>query len=143
MADKYDGDTVEKKPLPAVSCSSISVIIVTGITPFGHMLLNTGGKEGWYFNVTRAWIKYPRFMGYRGYLRYMRENEKREIARIPVTIVEPDWAASELVRLMYQLWVYDPTKHNCVHFVDNILVAGKSKARVYGFPLHGSIMTWE
>ena len=113
MAYTFDGDTIKSKAMPSVSCSSVAIIIVTGITPCGHMLLNTGGKEGWYFHVTDFGIKYPKFMGYTGYLRYMRENEKREFARVPVSLANPAMGESELSNLLMRQWFYDPMERNC------------------------------
>jgi hypothetical protein len=88
------------------------------------MLLNADGKEGWYFHVTEL-SNFPRFMGCQGYQRYLKENDKREITRIPLRLSRPEEARKELYRLLYLEWFWLPTGvWNCSGFVNRIVSAG-------------------
>jgi hypothetical protein len=125
MAHKYIGDTrVTASYVPSVRLAMASAVIVSGSQPCGHMLLNADGKEGWYFHVTEL-VGHPRFMGYQGYLRYLKEHNYREIGRIAVPLKNSKQACTELYRLLMLQWPWNPQPPwSCTGFVSRIVSAG-------------------
>ena len=125
MANKYIGDTIRTVDrVPLVDLSRVIAVIVSGSQPCGHMILNAEKKEGWYFHVTEL-KNYPRFMGYEGYKRYLKENDNEELSRIPLELSRPERALYELDRLLVLEWPWLPTPEwSCVGFVNRIVSAG-------------------
>lgn len=123
MADPYDGDILTYCDPGLVDFSRVQAIVVSGVTTCGHMLINTGGLHGWYFHVAR-FRSYPRFMGYLGFLRYLKENKKRVLVRRSVSVTDPSAAALKLEELTAAKWTWGILPHNCVSFVEEILQAG-------------------
>lgn len=66
-----------------------------------------------------------------GYIRYLKENGKREIRRWKVTIPNPVGAHHKLEELLAKQWLWFLLAHNCVSFVEDIVRAGGSKAGMY------------
>src|SRR5262249_28747388 len=61
---------------------------------------------------------YPRFMGYSGYRRYMKESGYSEVVRMLVKLPKPDQAKSRLYELMSQKWLWSlSAEKNCVGFI--------------------------
>ncbi len=123
MADPYVGDILRYCDPGLVDFSRTQAVVVSGMTPCGHMILNTGGLRGWYFHVAR-WRCYPRYMGFAGFLRYLRENKKSVLIRRRVTVPNPSAAALKLEELTAEQWTWGVLPHNCVSFVEEILQAG-------------------
>lgn len=107
-------------------------VVVSGSAwnPCGHMLLNTGGRTGWYFHVAEVRGR-PRFMTETGYQRYLRENEKRQISMTPVQVPRPDACNAKLEELLLNQWTWFVLPNNCARFVEVILQAGGVKAGLY------------
>lgn len=102
----------------------VHVIVVNGasLNPCGHMLLQIGDK---YTHV--AGINgYPYIMDERGFRRYLIENERTVLQRIPVKIPKPEQAKKKLTQLIYERWPWMVLPNNCVHYVEEILWAGGS-----------------
>jgi hypothetical protein len=98
--------------------------------PCGHMLLNTGGRGGWYFHVAQRKGQ-PRFMREAGYHRYLAEHGKRELRRTHVPIPNPDGAHSKLEQLLATQWRWFVLPNNCASFVEDVVRAGGSTAGLY------------
>lgn len=107
-------------------------VIVSGsaLNPCGHMLLNTGGDQGWYFHVAEVRGR-PRFMTEQGYRRYLRENEKREIGRSFIQVPRPEACNAKLEELLLNQWTWFVLPHNCVNFVEVVLQAGGVQGGLY------------
>jgi hypothetical protein len=125
MADAYIGDTIRTVDrVPMITLSRAIAVIVSGSQPCGHMLMNAEKKEGWYFHVTEL-KNFPRFMGYEGYKRYLRENDNEELARMTLKLRHPERALYELDRLLCLEWPWLPVPEwSCVGFVSRIVTAG-------------------
>jgi len=126
----YEGDHIDQ--CMSFNFHQASAVVVSGaaLNPCGHLLLNVGGSEGWYFHVSE-FIGRPRFMDENGYRRYLRENEKTELSRNRVSIPRPDDSNSKLEELLGGLWLWLILPHNCARFVEIVLQAGGSSAGLY------------
>jgi hypothetical protein len=125
----YNGEHLSRCPERAFEFThDASIVVVTGDGPnfCGHGLLNTNNCGGWYFHVTGEVYTQPWFMDAQGYGRYMRENGKQEIRRIPLLIKEPKKAREKLMDLLSQKWLWMGIPHNCVTFVETVASAGGS-----------------
>jgi hypothetical protein len=73
----YEGELMTSCPVTMFDFSRAYAVIVSGakFNPYGHMLLNTGGKWGKYFQVSDLY-GYPRMMNEQKFQRYLRENKK-------------------------------------------------------------------
>jgi len=107
-------------------------VVVSGASwnPCGHMLLNTGGRGGWYFHVAERKGQ-PRFMREAGYHRYLKEHGKRELRRTHVLIPNPDGAHGKLEQLLAAQWSWFVLPNNCASFVEDVVRAGGSTAGLY------------
>lgn len=112
--------------------SRTHAVVVSGAiwNPCGHMLLNTGGIEGWYFHVAEK-VGNPRFMRESGYRRYLDEHGKRELSRKFVAIPRPADSQEKLDRLLAKQWWWFVVPNNCASFVEDIVRAGGSSAGLY------------
>jgi hypothetical protein len=121
----YDGEELTFCPANMFDFTKASAVIVSGDGPnrWGHMLLNTGGVGGMYFQVAGAIIR-PRYMNEAGYRRYLRESGKSELRRIPVFIKHPTRSQLTLEQLLSKRWVWGAVVHNCESFVEEIIMAG-------------------
>ena len=130
MSSPYLGEIMNQCPIKPFDLKMSRAVIVSGwgINFCGHTLLYTGG--GWYFHVD-GWNSRPWFMREEGYMRYLRENNKREIRRWIVNIPDPIGAHVKLVQLLAEKWQWGILPHNCVNFVEEVVQAGGSSAGMY------------
>lgn len=127
----YEGELLRFCPVKAFAFGNSYAVIVSGDPPntWGHMLLNTGGPGGTYFQVAGLHAQ-PRYMGEAQYQQYLRETKKKEIRRFPVRIPNPDAAQRKMEDLLSKPWSWWAVVHNCESFAEEIIVAGG------GRPIH-------
>jgi hypothetical protein len=127
----YEGEFLYVCPRKAFALGHASTVIVSGDPPnsWGHMLLNTGGIGGVYFQVAGV-RACPRYMSEAGYRRYVKETGKREIRRFMVRVPHPDAAELKLEELLSKPWTWWAIRHNCETFCEEIIMAGG------GRPIH-------
>jgi hypothetical protein len=130
----YEGEFLYLCPQKAFALGSANAVVVSGDRPnsWGHMLLNTGGTGGTYFQVAGIHAS-PRYMKENGYRRYLKETGKREIRRFPVRIPNPDAAEAKLEELLSKPWSWWAVRHNCETFVEEIIVGGGGRPIHQGF----------
>lgn len=126
----YEGDVVLQCFIRPSDFKHTCAVIVTGdgINLCGHTLLHTGG--GWYFHVAGS-NDVPKFMSEGGYKRYLTETGKKEIRRWIVPLPNPAGAHQKLEELLAKQWLWLLLPHNCVSFVEEIVLAGGSDAGMY------------
>ncbi|MCB2262984.1 MAG: hypothetical protein LGR52_08610 [Candidatus Thiosymbion ectosymbiont of Robbea hypermnestra] len=126
----YDGDHINF--CRVFDFSRAYAVVVNGAwwNPCGHMLLNTGGKGGWYFHIAEV-RGLPKFMNEAGYQRYLKENNKREIRRTYVKIKDPAASNRKLEELLSKPWTWFLMPNNCAGFVEEVLQAGGTSAGLY------------
>jgi hypothetical protein len=132
QAEPYHGEILETCPAGIYDFVNAYAVVVSGAryNPCGHMLLNAGGPGGWYFHVAEV-RSFPRYMGARGYQRYLQESGKRELSRTRVPLTDPAAAMARLEELLSQRWTWFVLPHNCAHFVEEVLQAGGSRAGLW------------
>lgn len=130
MSSPYIGEVMNQCPIKPFDFKMTRAVIVSGVPGnfCGHTLLATGG--GWYFHVDGLKNR-PWFMREEGYMRYLRENGKREIRRWIVQIPDPIGAHAKLVELLAKPWHWRVLPNNCVSFVEEVVKAGGSDAGMY------------
>jgi hypothetical protein len=128
----YVGDLMLQCLIKPYDFQSTYAVIVTGAAwnPCGHMLLNAGGRGGWYFHIAERKGN-PRFMREMGYLRYLREHKKQELRRTYIVVPHPEKAQARLEALLAKQWSWFAIPNNCVTFVEDVVQAGGSKAGLY------------
>lgn len=101
------------------------LVVVSGWGPnfCGHAIASAGN---YYFHIDGL-HDYPWYMGHAGCLRYMRENDKRELRRARVHLPNPDGAQRKLDELAAKRWRFGVLPHNCAAFVEEIFAAGGSR----------------
>jgi hypothetical protein len=112
-------------------------IVVSGarLNPFGHMLLNTGGPRGTYFQVSDVYGN-PRMMDAKQFQRYLAENNKTIITVMRLVIPEPGKSQLKLEEILSKKWAWGAVAHNCESMVEEIVTAGGGpKLRQGMFPL--------
>jgi hypothetical protein len=121
----YEGEELNFCPSFMFDFSKASAVIVSGDGPnkWGHMLLNTGGVGGMYFQIAGVNVR-PRYMDEDGYQRYLSETSKRELKRIGVFIPHPEASQLKLEQLLDKRWKWGVVFHNCETLVEDIIVAG-------------------
>ena len=126
----YQGDEI--KYCTIFDFKKAHAVVVSGAkwNPCGHMLLNTGGRGGWYFHVAEV-RGYPKYMNEAGYQRYLKENGKREIRRDFVALKKPYASNLKLQELLAKKWTWFLLPNNCANFVEDILQAGGTSAGLY------------
>ena len=87
----YEGEELNFCPPLMFDFSKTFAILVSGDGPnkWGHLLLNTGGVGGNYFQIAGLATR-PRYMDEAGYRRYLSETGKTELKRISVFITRPE-----------------------------------------------------
>jgi len=127
---KYEGEEMLICPVHTSDFKHTCAVIVSGDGPnfCGHALLHVG--DSWYFHIAGGY-KVPKFMHESGYMRYLKENNKREIRRWIVKLPNPDGAHSKLHELINKRWLWGILINNCATFVEEVLRAGGSNAGVY------------
>lgn len=130
MSEPYIGDEMVRCPLKSADFKHTCAVIVSGdgVNACGHALLHVG--NGWYFHVAGL-NNLPRFMNEDGYIRYLRENEKREYRRWIVNLTDPAKAHQKLEELLSKKWRWLAVRDNCVSFVEEVVKAGGSSAGMY------------
>ena len=121
----YEGEELLFCPADMFDFTNAWAVVVSGDWPntWGHMLLNTGGIGGIYFQV--AGIRTcPRYMDEPGYRRYLKETKKKELKRFRVHIPEPEKSQLALEEALSQPWLWGVVVHNCETLVEDIIVAG-------------------
>ena len=133
----YEGD--ELKSVPAgLDFSAVYAVIVSGVAvnPCGHALLyvpyqtGMGAGGGYYFQIAKVY-GYPHAMTNEGFVRYLKENGKKELRRFYVRIANPGKAEDRLKELMGKTWFWAVLPHNCAAFVEDVVSAGGSSAGLY------------
>jgi len=129
--NNYEGEFLMCCPKSAFQFDRAYAVVVSGMlgNNWGHMLLNTGGIGGIYFQVAGRKVC-PRYMNEGGYRRYLHEHAKRELRRYALHLKDPNAAQSKLEELMSKPWGWWGVVHNCETFVEDIIVAGG------GRPIH-------
>jgi hypothetical protein len=121
----YLGETVRQCFTVLLPFEDTYVVVVSGKTSCGHMLLNVGGKCGQYFHFTGpSRCDLPLAMNAQGYRRYLRENGKREVSRTRIQVPDPVGASRKLEELLASRWCTLLVEHNCVDFVSQVTQAG-------------------
>lgn len=121
----YEGEELLMCPKDMFDFTHAYAVVVSGdrLNPWGHMLLNTGGIGGIYFQVAGI-RKCPRYMSEAGYQLYLRENKKKELKRFRIYIPEPARSQLKLEQALSQPWLWQVVVHNCETLVEDIIVAG-------------------
>jgi|HubBroStandDraft_4_1064222.scaffolds.fasta_scaffold263429_2 hypothetical protein len=133
----YEGELMTACPAEMFKFGATYAVIVTGarLNPYGHMLLNTGGPGGTYFQVSDVY-GYPRFMNEDQFQRYLVENNKSIVTVMRIAIPYPEKAQLELEILLSRKWLWGGVVHNCESLVDDIIMAGGGPRLHQGlFPL--------
>ena len=101
----YEGDELNFCPPKMFDFRTASAVVVSGAGPnkWGHLLLNTGGVTGMYFQVAGVIVR-PRYMNAAGYQRYLNETGKKELKRISVFIPHPEASQLRLEQLLNERW---------------------------------------
>lgn len=101
----YEGELLTSCPARMFSFGKTSAVVVSGarMNPYGHMLLNTGGPGGSYFQVSDLYGD-PRFMNEAQFQRYLKENKKIIVTVLPIVIPSPQKAQLKLEQLLSRKW---------------------------------------
>jgi hypothetical protein len=142
----YEGDELNFCPSNMFNFSRAFAIIVSGDGPniWGHMLLNTGGVGGMYFQIAGV-IARPRYMDEAGYQRYLKETGKSELRRMPVFIPYPAASQLKLEQLLNERWTWGVVAHNCETLVERIIMAGggpQIHQGVFSLPTQAGWSAW-
>src|ERR1700761_1450283 len=118
----YEGELVTYCPATMSQFAKTYAVIVSGakLNPYGHMLLNTGGPGGTYFQISEVYGD-PRFMNEEQFQRYLKENGKIIVTVLPQRITNPQAAQLKLEQLLSEKWLWGAVVHNCEVFVEDIL----------------------
>lgn len=121
----YEGEILTYCTAQMFDFSDTYVVIVSGarLNPYGHMLLNTGGKSGKFFQVSDVY-GFPRFMNADQFKRYLKENNKFIVTVFPVNIPQPEKAELKLEEILSRKWAWGVVFHNCEGLVEEIVMAG-------------------
>ncbi len=125
----YDGEIMTACPAKPFDFSNAHTVVVSGAqwNPCGHLLLNTGGVNGWYFHVAEV-RGFPRYMDEDGFHRYLTENQKRVLSMRPVPLRDPDASMLKLEQLLSRKWTWFVLPNNCASFAEDVLQAGGTDA---------------
>jgi len=142
----YEGELLNFCPPQMFDFTKASAVIVSGDGPnkWGHMLLNTGGTGGRYFQIVGV-VARPRYMDEAGYQRYLRETGKKEIRRISVFVNNPRASQLKLEQLLNDSWRFGVVVHNCETLVEDIILAGGGPRIHRGFfslPINAGWSAW-
>jgi hypothetical protein len=121
----YEGELLTYCPSQMFTFGMTYAVIVSGMkaNPWGHMLLNTGGPGGTYFQIA-GFIAQPRFMNEQQFQRYLKEQGKTIITVVPIHIPYPEKAQLKLESLLSGNWAWGMAVHNCETLVEEIVMAG-------------------
>ena len=133
----YEGELLTQCPSSMYDFSRTYAVLVSGarLNPYGHMLLNTGGRGGRYFHVSDLYGN-PRTMDQQQFQRYLSSNSKTIVSVIRVTVPRPREAQVKLEQTLASNWAWGAVVHNCETMVEDIVVAGGArKLRTGPLPL--------
>jgi hypothetical protein len=132
MSNPYEGAAMIVCPLEVSDFKHVCAVIVTGsgINACGHTLLHIGQGWSWYVHIAGPY-KAPKFMPESNYMRYLKENGKREIRRWPIKLPNPKGAHEKLHELIQKPWLWGAVVHNCTSFAEEVVRAGGSNAVQY------------
>jgi len=124
----YEGELLRSCPQQMFKFGTTYAVLVNGaqFNPYGHMLLNTGGPGGQYFQVSEVYGQ-PRFMNESQFKRYLNENDKFIVSVIRLSIPWPEKAQLKLEELLSEKWKWGAVVHNCETLVEEIIVAGGAR----------------
>lgn len=122
----YEGEYLMSCPAKMFKFGKTYVVIVTGVwwNKNGHMLLNTGGPGGTYFQVGGELDGIPRFMNEAQFQRYLKENNKTIVTVRRVNIPQPEKSQLKLEEILSRRWFWGGVIHNCESLVEEIIMAG-------------------
>ncbi|MBR1157506.1 hypothetical protein [Bradyrhizobium sp. JYMT SZCCT0428] len=140
----YEGEQMTSCPAAMFDFSKAYAVVVTGakFNPYGHMLLNTGGKGGKYFQVSDV-IGNPRMMNEAQFQRYLRENNKTIVTVMRVNIPHPNKSQMKLEQVLSEKWTWGAVVNNCESMVEEIVMAGggpKLRRGVFPLPMNATNM---
>jgi hypothetical protein len=135
----YEGEILSSCPAQMFKWGAVYAVIVSGakLNPYGHMLLNTGGPGGIYFQVSDV-LGQPRFMNETQFQRYLNENNKFIVTVMRIQITAPEKAQLKLEELLSKKWLWGALVHNCESMVEEIVIAGgapKMHSRIFPLPM--------
>jgi hypothetical protein len=121
----YKGEHLNQCNRVPFDWANTSLVIVSGTfpNPCGHAIANAGH---YYFHVDGA-HGYPWYMGHAGYMRYLRENGKKELRRTRISLPNPEGAQRKLEQLTARKWTWLIVPNNCASFVEEVFAAGGSR----------------
>jgi hypothetical protein len=99
------------------------VVSGTGVNFCGHAIINAGL---YYFHIDGI-NDYPWYMSETGYKRYLKENDKKELARRFVPLSNPEGAQRKVEELSANRWRWLILPNNCVSYVEEVFKAGGSR----------------
>jgi hypothetical protein len=123
----YEGDYLNACGAIAIDLSAIDVVLVSGASwnPCDHLILFAGPRRGgYYFHVAGSVHDFPKYMDEAGYRRYLKENGKVELRRLPLSLPKPQEALLFLEGLMANKWFWKGLPDNCVSFVEDVIASG-------------------
>src|SRR5580704_14158487 len=120
----YEGEILTSCPSHMMRWHTVYAVIVSGakLNPYGHMLLNTGGPGGLYFQVSEVYGQ-PRFMNEMQFKRYLNENNKFIVSVMRIRIPHPEDSQLKLEELLSKKWAWGAVVHNCESWVEEVVVA--------------------
>ena len=132
VAEPYTGEVMHQCMATPFDFRNAYAVVVSGAkwNPCGHMLINTGGRAGYYFHVAEV-RGFPRYMREGGFQRYLKDEQKKEVRRALVPLPNPDGAQRRLEQLLAEKWTWFVLPHNCAAFVEDVFQAGGSSAGLY------------
>lgn len=132
MSTPYEGAPMFVSPLELSDWEHVCAVIVSGhkVNPCGHTLLHVGKSWSWYVHIAGPY-KLPKWIPESQYMRYLKENEKREIRRWDIKLPNPKGARDKLHELIDKPWFWGAVPHNCTSFAEEVVRAGGSKAGQY------------
>ncbi|TFW27941.1 hypothetical protein [Massilia horti] len=132
MSKPYEGAAMLVCPLELSDFQHVCAVIVSGhkVNPCGHTLLHIGKSWSWYVHISGPY-NLPKFMPQSNYMRYLKENGKREIRRSPIKLPNPKGAHEKLHELIEKPWIWGAVVHNCTSFEEEVVRAGGSNAGQY------------
>ncbi len=125
----YEGELLTECPAGTYDFSRTYAVLVSGarLNPYGHMLLNAGGRGGRYFHVSDVHGR-PRTMTEAQFQQYLQSNGKTIVSAIRVAISRPQDAQAKLEKILSSNWTWGAIIHNCETMVEDIIIAGGGPA---------------
>jgi|SRR5215472_4570497 len=129
----YEGELLRECPGRIFDFSRSYAVVVSGddLLPhvlhnkWGHMLLNTGGPGGYYFQTGGpSPYDFPRVMNEAQFRRYLEEHSKIIVTVIRVHIPNPEKSQLRLEQLVAKKRLWLGVVHNCESLVEDVVMAG-------------------